>query len=807
MKKHIFSLGVLAATLIAFPACQKESAPLMPEKNMVTFHFTAEKPTTKTAVVEGESKASYVWTEEDAANVKLFTVTQKTDDDGKVSETLKLVDNVSAELVSEKVLSISAEVEEAASYTFRATIAGDYTSGNKPKIAATQHPSDDSYDPATDLLVSEDVTALDALENLTLSFSRKGVISKMTLKGLEAGEKIKEVKVSSENIIGGYYDMGKIETASQTKEISLVYEDVVIPESGELPVYFVIAPNEAAMLTISAQSDKYLYKKELAKGVTFTQGQFTRFNVNLEGCATEITDEDYTGDWVITGTNGDKFFVASAYESGNNIKALEATFNATENQILAKDIENYKMHLEKITEGDLAGYYTIQDANGNYLYAASSSANQMKGKKTLSENDVNAAWSILVADGVWTVKADKSANRNVMQFNTGSTIVSCYATASQSPVSFYPYSYMVEDETPETILTVSVAEFNAAEVSTSQKYQLTGTIGGTINTKYGNFDLTDETGTVYVYGLTATELGYGATNDNSYASLGLKAGDKVTLIGYRGVFNEKIEVLYAYFVSKEEGAATPTIEVADVTIAAEGVEGSKINPTVTNMDDIEVGVFADEALTAECDWITFDLDTTIPEVTFSAEANEETTPRYAYFHFKVFNEAGESVEKTMKLTQQGAAPEGVSTATLTGTMMSQMTGEDGYGNVKTGTFDGLTWSSNGYRTKDLQKMLQLRVRTNNSGVTYLQLPEFSGRILSITLKVTNSNSDSYENGTNSDANILFQSGTTSNETPIVSGVAKDKVLTLDLSSENYKTGYITSGQYSFRIWEVTVTYE
>lgn len=100
------------------------------------------------------------------------------------------------------------------------------------------------------------------------------------------------------------------------------------------------------------------------------------------------------------------------------------------------------------------------------------------------------------------------------------------------------------------VKTVTVAEFNAAAESQTQKYQLTGTIGGTINTQYGNFDLTDDTGTVYVYGLTATDNGYGTKNDQSFASLGLGEGDNITIIGYRGSFNGKIEVMYAYFVKK-----------------------------------------------------------------------------------------------------------------------------------------------------------------------------------------------------------------------------------------------------------------
>lgn len=97
---------------------------------------------------------------------------------------------------------------------------------------------------------------------------------------------------------------------------------------------------------------------------------------------------------------------------------------------------------------------------------------------------------------------------------------------------------------------VTIAAFNAAEESNSQVYELVGTIGGSINTTYGNFDLTDETGTVYVYGLTATNLGYGAQNDKSYSSLNLAAGDKIKIRGYRGSYNDKIEMMYGWFIEK-----------------------------------------------------------------------------------------------------------------------------------------------------------------------------------------------------------------------------------------------------------------
>ena len=115
---------------------------------------------------------------------------------------------------------------------------------------------------------------------------------------------------------------------------------------------------------------------------------------------------------------------------------------------------------------------------------------------------------------------------------------------------------------------VTVAEFLAAEKSKNQRYQLTGTIGSQVNTSLGTFDLTDETGTVYIYGLTATELPYGSTNDNSFASLGLKSGDKIVINGYRGEYNGKAEMEYAYFIEKissgEGGGDQP--QTADVTV-------------------------------------------------------------------------------------------------------------------------------------------------------------------------------------------------------------------------------------------------
>ena len=109
------------------------------------------------------------------------------------------------------------------------------------------------------------------------------------------------------------------------------------------------------------------------------------------------------------------------------------------------------------------------------------------------------------------------------------------------------------EEGQDQVQAVTVTEFLAAPESDTQVYELVGTIEGNINTTYGFFDLKDETGSVYVYGLTATPLGYGTKNDHSYSSLGLNPGDRIRIRGYRGSYGDKIEMMYAWFVKKVSG--------------------------------------------------------------------------------------------------------------------------------------------------------------------------------------------------------------------------------------------------------------
>ncbi|MBP3440845.1 MAG: BACON domain-containing protein [Tidjanibacter sp.] len=140
------------------------------------------------------------------------------------------------------------------------------------------------------------------------------------------------------------------------------------------------------------------------------------------------------------------------------------------------------------------------------------------------------------------------------------------------------------EPTPGDIIETTIKEFLNAAESTTQWYKLTGTITNISNTTYGNLDIMDETGSVYVYGLTATQV---ASNDKSFSTLGLEVGDIVTLVGTRASYNESPQVGGpAYYISHEKGEEPEVPEgatVAELTLSslglanAESVDGRTIS--------------------------------------------------------------------------------------------------------------------------------------------------------------------------------------------------------------------------------------
>lgn len=153
-----------------------------------------------------------------------------------------------------------------------------------------------------------------------------------------------------------------------------------------------------------------------------------------------------------------------------------------------------------------------------------------------------------------------------------------------------------ENPQPGELVEATIAEFLAAETSTDTWYKLTGTITNIANSTYGNFTIEDATGSVYIYGLTATKQD---ANDKSFAELGLQVNDIVTLATVRGEHNGEAQgggnETPAYYISHER-PEQPEIPEGDPTalIISEYSESTGYNKflEITNISDKDIDLSA-----------------------------------------------------------------------------------------------------------------------------------------------------------------------------------------------------------------------
>ena len=190
----------------------------------------------------------------------------------------------------------------------------------------------------------------------------------------------------------------------------------------------------------------------------------------------------------------------------------------------------------------------------------------------------------------------------------------------------------------QTIEKLTVAEFLAKPVDASVYYELTGTVENISSDYHGNFDLTDETGSVYVYGISSAK---GAGDKNVLETLGIKEGDILTLCGTRGEYGSTIEVMDAYYISHE---ATPYCNVTPSTMSVTAEAGT----TTFNISSNEYWMIESNnpAYTVSPEDGTGDAT-----ITITYPANEGADPVEVVF--TVLSDSG--VEKTVTLTQRTAS--------------------------------------------------------------------------------------------------------------------------------------------------------
>ena len=146
--------------------------------------------------------------------------------------------------------------------------------------------------------------------------------------------------------------------------------------------------------------------------------------------------------YLIVAHHDDLGVLAMGYQKTNNRHAVVVSENGDAITVTPGTDPASETDVFQITLGVNAGAWTLFDeVKGGYLYAASSSSNNLKTQTTL---DANGQWDIAFnADGTAEVVAQGENERNNMRFNpntqNNAPLFSCYAEASNidTRVSFY----------------------------------------------------------------------------------------------------------------------------------------------------------------------------------------------------------------------------------------------------------------------------------------------------------------------------------------------------------------------------------
>ena len=181
--------------------------------------------------------------------------------------------------------------------------------------------------------------------------------------------------------------------------------------------------------------------------VTVTENQFEMpaSNVTVSAVFVYVGQPFEQKYYLVTST--DQLVAGRTYLMVNTLagKALGTTQNTNNRNGVSVTINNNVIAsinntVCELTLGGQSGAWTFFDSHwnttGGYLYAASSTANQLK---TQANNDANGQWTVTIASsGSATIKAKGTNTRNIIRYNpnSGNPIFSCYASGQQDVYLF-----------------------------------------------------------------------------------------------------------------------------------------------------------------------------------------------------------------------------------------------------------------------------------------------------------------------------------------------------------------------------------
>lgn len=189
--------------------------------------------------------------------------------------------------------------------------------------------------------------------------------------------------------------------------------------------------------------------------------------------------------------------------------------------------------------------------------------------------------------------------------------VTLTATVTYGDVSpeYATFTFVVK--AAEKIEEKTIQEMIDAEVSETY-FTVTGIVRNIQNKTDGRFDLVDindSSISIYVFKLLTSKDG----ESNKFDTLRIVEGDTLTLVGKRGVYNGKIEIVDAYYVSHNKTKFTLTVSSEDEnkgTVIPETMivdNGSVVTLTITPAEGYKVSAIVINGIEAPLSTNTYDI--------------------------------------------------------------------------------------------------------------------------------------------------------------------------------------------------------
>ena len=430
MKKIIIS--VLSAALV-FASCQKEAAPVSSGSSEVSFTATIPQTRTSFAPKDGDSYP-VLWTGDEKVSVTYNFSTAKAaavtaSDDGSVATfAVELTEEAGAEAHNfYAVCPSSAQISASKDYQ---TLTVEFPS--------TQVPVDGSCDEAAQIIFAKhESTKFD--NSVEFAFKHISAYGNLSLKLPSGVSEISSITLTAdaEKPLAGRFFYSPSEDTFQASAGS---NSITLNTGKTSEVFFACVPVDLSgtvlKVVIAANGTTYTKNINLSgKTLKFEQGRISKFYVDMSGVSADakvvynlVTDPTTlkVGDKVIiAASNADVALGTTQNTNNRKAEAITKVGNTVVNPGAAVQI----LTLEK---GSLDNTCAFNTGSG-YLYAASSSGNYLK---TQAEIDANASFRVSYADDVTTIKAKGKNTNNLLKYNSGSKLFSCYSSGQVDVVIY-----------------------------------------------------------------------------------------------------------------------------------------------------------------------------------------------------------------------------------------------------------------------------------------------------------------------------------------------------------------------------------